>query len=576
MVADYSPEAQSGEVAAGAGDIAGGAGGAGYLEEDVARAWEGAAGAEQLHLQDGAPVGVRYPGRRNRGAGPDFLDAILITPDGELRGAVEVHRRSSDWARHGHGADRRYAGVVLHVVGHDDGGGGRLPGGAQLPLLEIGHSAGSGLRWPFPCASEAGAGAAPDLVPALMEAGEARFAAAVVRLRADVRRRSPAVWEQVAYEWVAEALGYARNVAPMRDLAVAVPLADVETQIQMLRQKPGVAAANDAATIEAQALFLGSAGLLPSQRHLPAVRRGGSTVARLEQAWRRRGEPPALRAYRWSAIQVRPENTPLRRVLALAHLALAWPAGGLLATVRQILGPEARQPAGRQDSAGPPDSPGSLDRPDSPGRPGRPDRPGGPIRDGPQTAVGITSVSARLARLVSLPCPEGYWADHWDFGVAAVGADGGRFAGGRSSGSGSRGGAGAGSAGDGSRRSDQSTGANEAPGAPGQLGAPGAVQTGALIGPSRAADVVVNVLLPLAAAAGEEQGDSALTAAAWAAFRDHAALAENWITRLMRERTGFGSARGAAAQQGLIALYEGPCRDLRCADCPLSGAQHIS
>ncbi|MDQ3700863.1 MAG: DUF2851 family protein, partial [Chloroflexota bacterium] len=471
------------------------------------------------------------------------------TPEGELRGAVEVHRRSSDWTRHGHGADRRYAGVVLHVVGFDDGGGGRLPGGAQLPLLqlpflELSHSAGTGSRSPFPCASEAGAGAAPELIPTLIKAGESRFAAAVARLRADVSRRSPGVpsevWEQVAYEWIAEALGYARNVGPMRDLAIAVPIAGVQT----LRPRLGVGLAGDASTTyasttEAQALFLGSAGLLPSQRHLPAVRRVGSTVAQLEQAWRRRGRPPALRAYRWSAVQVRPENTPLRRVLALAHLALAWPAAGILATVRQTLLPEARQPAGRQD------------------RSDRSDRPSGARTAGTQGNVSAAGASSRLARLVSLPCPEGYWADHWDFGVAAAGAEVNRSAGGRTANDHSE--------------ADQRRGANEAPG---QTTAPGAVQTGALIGPSRAADVVVNVLLPLAAAAGEEQGDAALTAAAWAAFRSHTALAENWITRLMRERTGLSLARSATAQQGLIALYEGPCRDLRCAECPLSGAQH--
>ena len=57
----------------------------------------------------------------------------------------------------------------------------------------------------------------------------------------------------------------------------------------------------------------------------------------------------------------------------------------------------------------------------------------------------------------------------------------------------------------------------------------------ALIGPSRAADAVVNVLLPLAAALGALSDDPALVRAAEAAYAAHPPLAENWITRLVRE-----------------------------------------
>jgi hypothetical protein len=102
----------------------------------------------------------------------------------------------------------------------------------------------------------------------------------------------------------------------------------------------------------------------------------------------------------------------------------------------------------------------------------------------------------------------------------------------------------------------------------------------ALIGPARAADVVVNVLLPLTAALGERAGDTSLVQAAATAYHAHPVLAENWITRLVRERTGLlpapgiaDSIRTAAAQQGLIEVYEGPCRDLRCAECPLGADQ---
>jgi hypothetical protein len=128
--------------------------------------------------------------------------------------------------------------------------------------------------------------------------------------------------------------------------------------------------------------------------------------------------------------------------------------------------------------------------------------------------------NAELLRLVLVPCPPGYWARHWDFGVAAG-------------------------------------------------------EPVALVGPSRAADAVVNVLLPLAAAAGRLDGEPWLVQAAQGAYQAHGLLAENWVTRLVRQRAGLaGEAAGqvgtARLQQGLIGIYEGPCKDLRCGACPLA------
>jgi hypothetical protein len=76
--------------------------------------------------------------------------------------------------------------------------------------------------------------------------------------------------------------------------------------------------------------------------------------------------------------------------------------------------------------------------------------------------------------------------------------------------------------------------------------------------------VVVNVLLPLAVAA------TPAAPAAGAVYQAHPALAENWITRLVRQRAQLAPLRQAAAQQGLIEIYERTCRDLRCAECPLA------
>lgn len=65
---------------------------------------------------NGRDLKVRSPGRWNRGAGPDFREAV-IEIDGEVRvGDIEIHLYREDWWRHGHHLDRNYDQVVLHVV----------------------------------------------------------------------------------------------------------------------------------------------------------------------------------------------------------------------------------------------------------------------------------------------------------------------------------------------------------------------------------------------------------------------------------------------------------------------------
>src|SRR5215211_9483623 len=80
---------------------------------------------EQAHLRGpmwactGQPVAVVYRGRWSGGNGPDFDGAMLALGDTGARlttGAVELHLRCADWYAHGHDADPRYNGVVLHVV----------------------------------------------------------------------------------------------------------------------------------------------------------------------------------------------------------------------------------------------------------------------------------------------------------------------------------------------------------------------------------------------------------------------------------------------------------------------------
>src|ERR1043165_4346865 len=72
-------------------------------------------------LTDGTQIAIRSAGAYNdhRG-GPDFLGAEVIIDGLLIKGDIEIHRNTSDWSKHGHTDDPRYASVILHIVLDDD------------------------------------------------------------------------------------------------------------------------------------------------------------------------------------------------------------------------------------------------------------------------------------------------------------------------------------------------------------------------------------------------------------------------------------------------------------------------
>ena len=92
------------------------------------------------------------------------------------------------------------------------------------------------------------------------------------------------------------------------------------------------------------------------------------------------------------------------------------------------------------------------------------------------------------------------------------------------------------------------------------------------VGGPRAAEMVVNVLLPLGYAVGRSTDRPELAAAALLAYRAMPTGPWNRISRAMAAQL-FGSAgarhcRGAARQQGLLSLFKQFCWERRCDACP--------
>ena len=99
----------------------------------------------------------------------------------------------------------------------------------------------------------------------------------------------------------------------------------------------------------------------------------------------------------------------------------------------------------------------------------------------------------------------------------------------------------------------------------------GGIERPALLGRSRAADIVLNVLLPFAYAWGEFIPQLELQDKAFSIYRNYHKLAENSIERHMREQLGLSRnlVNSAQRQQGLIHIYNKLCTQGRCAECGL-------
>ncbi len=81
----------------------------------------------ELTTVTGEVVQILFAGQYNTNQGPDFSDAKIKIEKATWAGTVELHIRTSDWAKHNHQNDKNYKNVILHVVWEDDGADNNIP-----------------------------------------------------------------------------------------------------------------------------------------------------------------------------------------------------------------------------------------------------------------------------------------------------------------------------------------------------------------------------------------------------------------------------------------------------------------
>lgn len=264
--------------------------------------------SHSLLTTDGESVEVIDPGRLNTDAGPDFFNAKIKLGNTIWAGNVEIHTRSSEWARHGHDDDKAYNSVVLHVVKKADVQVFRADG-APIPQLELiypaeieenyGQLMQNSLR--IPCENKISA------IPGIFIRSW-KNALLTERLLqkteniSEILSQNNRHWEEAFYLNLARSFGFGTNGQAFEMLAASLPM-------QILGKHK-----NDLSQLEA--LLFGQAGLLTAKEedaYLLSLRKEYDFL-------KIKYDLKPIDGSQWKLLRLRPDNFPHVRIAQFAAL----------------------------------------------------------------------------------------------------------------------------------------------------------------------------------------------------------------------------------------------------------------
>ena len=400
-------------------------------------------------------------------------DAVIATSQGLAKGDIEVHVKSSCWQTHRHHQDSTYNRVILHVVmWRDSEVTTNLQNGGKIPILALHkYVVNPASPWTIiqeppalfnlPCHQSKEHLPTRVIARFLDCAGEERFSAKAAQFQADLTQEETG---QSLYKGIMIALGYSKNKLPFLELARRVPL-------QILESLTKSKTADEECLAQQQAWLLGIAGLLPSQRPNWHQKNkiDGECIEKLEQLWISAHQTEAMSENDWHLFKVRPNNSPVRRIVAMSYLTLRYKERGIFAELVSK------------------------------------------IRE-----ATVSEGHRGLEESLLIPA-KGYWASHFDFGSAS------------------------------------------------RLRLP------TLLGRSRAAEIIVNVLLPFTFAWGKLYAQQELSQKAFELYGHYPKLAVNTVEKHMLKQLGLSGSLiySARRQQGLLHIYKKLCSQGKCPSCLL-------
>lgn len=262
-----------------------------------------------LKTTAGEPLQIKDFGRYNTHAGADFEAARLVIGTTEWAGNVEMHLRSSDWLKHGHG--KSYDNVILHVVLDDDVTVQRTDG-SPIPTLALRKRVPQKLHEQYLALWHS-----EDWIPCekqFLHAAESTRQLWLDRLLverledkttffADILKRNGNSWEQSFYEALARNFGVKVNAEPFERLARALPLLTLGKHKSSLFQT--------------EALLFGVAGFLEDLEEADDYRKA---LAKEFGFLKHKYQLTPLPLIAWKFLRLRPANFPTLRLAQFALL----------------------------------------------------------------------------------------------------------------------------------------------------------------------------------------------------------------------------------------------------------------
>ena len=289
------------------------------IELDLQAQWFGGEFGKIFTGTDGEKIEIVQFGHWNRGAGPDFTEAA-IRVDGELkRGSIEIDLDVRSWESHGHGSNRNFNDVILHIF-KDRPALNRYftcsEDHRNIPQLLLPQF--SGLEGPPDFLPEARPGRciAPLAKMEDHEVSALLESAAQYRLRLKSERLSVMMKstyrDQAMFQAIAEALGFRQNKTAMAILSQRCP---IQQLLKMSRP-------------DREARLFGAAGFLDHSKCEKIEEADSKDYLRelWDRWWVMRDDVhlEPSRAIPWCFSGSRPMNHPQRRVSALASIVNQW------------------------------------------------------------------------------------------------------------------------------------------------------------------------------------------------------------------------------------------------------------
>ena len=330
------------------------------FEKFLYEIWKTQNFAKELTTKDGQPIEIIDPGTENKDSGgPDFRNARIKIGNITYTGDVEIDNNYSDWKSHGHNINKKYNSVILHAVLNDNSGkwfvvtseGRKVQSIAltlflkndilqnvQKAIITERNSRTNKMR----CVEVNRQMSDEDKLNFIYELGIKRFKKKrdkfLERLKEiifvqELHLKEPVIryelnekfynrtisqkdfcqkiiWQQLVYESVFEALGYAKNKEIMKALAKAVGIQFLQT----------IDRHDYVFTVES--ILINVAGLMPDINNLPDEEIT-FYVKKLYEHWngiKNKYDGKMFNYSQWHFFRIRPQNFPTIRIAGGARL----------------------------------------------------------------------------------------------------------------------------------------------------------------------------------------------------------------------------------------------------------------